>query len=369
MPYKFRASKKKQASLPIQEIKGRFDVLRELFLRRPLLIFGTIAILAVILISVPAYRMVMRQSEDRAWALEIEASHLFHEKPSVQDADKKDAAKVQTSVERLTKASILYDDILKRYPESGAAKIAQFEGGNVYFELEKYDLAEQRYLAFLKKETERKDLLPLVHLRLAYLYQNQKKDGQALDHFRIAYEWEGGLNKDQAGFERGSLLERIGQIPEAIETYKKVSDLFKDSPWGTEAKARLAGLTPSTATSTPADIVTPVVAKSVAKSMSSASSAVASKPTPIPAKVIPKTAVVVPPISSQETPKSAVVGTPTPTPPVPIVPSATPSTAVPLEITPDQLRMLREKGSLTIPLPPQESEPKKESAPAEAPKP
>jgi tetratricopeptide (TPR) repeat protein len=385
MPYKFRASKKnKQAIIPIQEIKGRFDLLKERFANRPLLTAGVITILAVVLISIPAYRIFTRQSEDRAWALEIEASRLFHEKQAaVSEADKKDATKGQTSMERLIKASMLYDDILNRYPASMAAVIAQFEGGNVYFELEKYDLAEKRYLAFLKKETAQKDLLPLVHLRLAYLYQKQKKDALALDHFRIAYEWEGGFNKDQAGYERGALLERIGKKDEAIETYKKVSEAFKDSPWGTEAKTRLAMLTASTATSTSSGVVIPAAATSMPP-------AVASMPAPVPAKFSPPTAVkargpvavgvptspkaakiTVPVVASpvvprEVTPKPVVVEMPT-DPPVPTAPTTVaPSTPIPLQITPEQLRMLREKGSLTIPLPPQ---PEAEVAPVPEKKP
>ncbi len=367
MPYKFRTSKKKQAIIPIQEIKGRLDLLKERFADRPLLTAGVITILAVLLISIPAYRMFMRQSEDRAWALEIEASRLFHEKPAAaKEADKKDATKGQTPMERLTKASILYDDILNRYPASTAAVIAQFEGGNVYFELEKYDLAEKRYLAFLKKETARKDLLPLVHLRLAYLYQKQKKDALALDHFRTAYEWEGGFNRDQAGYERGSLLERIGKKDEAIEIYKKVSEAFKDSPWGTEAKTRLAMLTTSAATSTSLGGLMSAVPTSMPP-------ALASMPAPVPAKMSSPTAVKAPapvavrvptavsvptitvPVDSapvvpkEVTPKPIVVETPT----VPPVPTVAPVSPIPLQITPEQLRMLREKGSLTVPLPPQ----------------
>ncbi len=362
MPYKIRVSKKKKEGVPTQEIKGWFDHITEQCSSRPLLTMGVIATVAVILISIPAYRIWIRQSEDRAWALEIEASRLFHEKPSLSEADKKDVTKVETSMERLTKAATLYDDILNRYPESGAAKIAQFEGGNVYFDLEKYDLAEKRYLAFLKNETERKELLPLVHLRLAYLYQKQKKDALALDHFGIVYEWEGGLNKDQAGFEKGSLLERIGKKAEAMETYKKVSGAFTESPWGTEAKARLAMLDPATkaaqATSTPA-VVTgpPATAAPVAAKFSP----------PLPTKLVQKKTVPV-----VVTPQAPAVHKSIPTPVVTPVPAPTtpavqsPSTAVPLEITPEQLRMLREKGSLTVPLPKQEPKPKAETPAGDA---
>ena len=422
MPYKIRASKKKQqAMIPVQELKGKVALLKERFSSRPLLTGGVIATVAVILISIPTYLLFMRQSEDRAWGLEQQASRLFHEKPALSEADKKDATKSETSLERLTKASILYDDILDRYPTSKAAVIAQFEAGNVYAELDNYALAEKRYLAFLKKETERKELLPLVHLRLAYLYQKQKKDALALDHFKTAYEWEGGFSKDQAGFERGSLLERIGKKQEAIEIYNKVSSTFTDSPWGTEAKARLAMLNSSDgkliATSTlpaaiasgvtPPAMPSPVSAPTVAAPIPAKfrSPSLVSTPSPskggtspagvtkpaVVQKMVPPTAPT-PTASSPVIPEpvlvevpSAAVGVPT-VPSVPSVapaPPSAPSTAIPLEITMDQLRLLREKGSLTIPLSPQppqapvpakvepivpleKSEPKKEVAPSGA---
>ncbi len=373
MPYKIRASKKKQAIIPIQEIKGRFDLLKERFASRPLLTGGVIATVAVILISIPAYGLFMRQSEDRAWGLQQEASRLFHEKVPAPTPEMATSTKLaETTAERLAKAAILYDDILDRYPASKAAVLAQFEAGNVYVELGNYDAAEKRYLAFLKKETDRKELLPLVHLRLAYLYEKQKKDAQALDHFKTAYEWDGGFNKDQAGFERGVLLERIGKKTEAIEILKKVSETFKDSPWGSEAKARLAMLDPTTApapvASMPPAIPTPTpvpvkftppsppknITIPVAQKASSPSPVVAqpTQPkgvtTPVP---VPVPVPAVPAIAPTPEPKPAA---PVPTPPAPDV---SPSTPIPLEITPDMLRQLCSKGTLTVPLPPQPQAP------------
>ena len=355
MPYKIRPSKKKETVLPAQKIKDRFKRLKEWFSSRPLLMTGVIASLLVTVVFVPSLWLFMRQSEDRAWGLEREASLLFHEKPTSPEKDNgaMPPVKEETLLVRLTKAAALYDEILDRYPASRAAVIAQFESGNVYFDLEKYDQAENRYLTFLKKETDRKDMLPLVHLRLAYLYQKKKNNALALDHFRIAYEWEGGFNKDQAGFERGVLLEKIGQKAEAIETYKKISGTFTDSPWGTEAKARLALLDPSkavqsappaTTQAVPATVVAPP-ATALAPPIQSKEAQKVIAPVPSPIKSVPKPI----PVQMPSSPAPAAA------PPQGTLPlqGTGPSTSVPIEITPEQLRLLREKGNLTIPLPKQ----------------
>jgi tetratricopeptide (TPR) repeat protein len=345
MPYKIRIPEKKQLVAPVEALKGRYHLMMEWISTRRSLVFSMIAIFTMVLISVPAYWFIQLQSEEKAWGLEREAARLFHEKPTpLSEADKKDPAKKEeTQTERWEKAAVIYDEIIKDYAKSSAAAIAQYNAGNVYFNLKKYDLAEERYKSFLKKETHQKELFPLVHLRLAYLYQEKKDHAKALDSLRIAYEWEGSYSQDHAGFEKGLLLEKIGNKKEAIDTYKKVSEQFKESPWGTEAKARLVMLDPASAvsaTSTPLTdtrgFVPPIVTSS-------------------PQPVAPPPAIrVKDPIPSVSLPKKR--ETPPPPPPVVVVPAAqtpsgSPDTPVAIEITPDQLRLLKEKGTLTVPLP------------------
>ncbi|HLG22757.1 MAG TPA: tetratricopeptide repeat protein, partial [Candidatus Manganitrophaceae bacterium] len=190
-----------------------------------------------------------QRANEKAWALEAEASTLFHEPPPLPQPKEegKETPKEMDKTERLKKAAGLYEEILTKYPRSHSAAIARFEAGNVYFELKEYDLAEKRYQEFLQKRSANKSLAAMVHLKLGYLYQAKGNDAEGLKQFRLAYEMEGAKNRDQAGFEVGRALEKGGSKEEASGVYKKVSEDFGQSPWGMEAKARLDRLNPPAA--------------------------------------------------------------------------------------------------------------------------
>jgi hypothetical protein len=112
-------------------------------------------------------------------------------------------------------------------------------------------------------------------------------------------------------------------------------------------------------------------------------SVVAKQPVPVPAQFSPKPKIIPAVISAKPvvgipvTPKVApkvidavapklvetsplivpAVGVPAHVPTLVPAPAPSPSNVVPLQITPEQLRLLREKGSLTVPLPPQPEAP------------
>ncbi|MEK7285971.1 MAG: tetratricopeptide repeat protein [Nitrospirota bacterium] len=410
MPYKIRSVQKKQTTAAkVEALKTRYKAVTAPASKRPRLTVSVIAILVITLIAAPAYLFFKRQSETKAWDLERQASTLVYEKQTpLSDADKKDPSKKEgqpalreSQTDRWLKAAKLYDEVNDRYAGSQAATIAQYNGGNVYFDLEKYDLAEKRYLSFLKKETDRSDLIPLVHLRLAYLYEKKKDNAKALDHLRLAYEAEGGRSQGQAGFEKGSLLEKMGNKKDAIVAYKEVSAKLTDSPWSTEAKTRLALLEPASATSTPPTPMPefgmerqkmPGIPPSLPPGMIMQPKSPPTLPTlptnvkrqipPMPTAAVPT----MPKVVTEKTPVPPVAKPIVPAVPAALIvpetaPAATvPSSApIPLVITPEQLKMLREKGTLSIPLPPsavstepalpvtqKEPEPAK---PTEAPKP
>ena len=383
MPYKIRPAQKKQ-TLPhkVEALREKYKTAIAPASRRPKLTSSIIALLVITLIFVPAYSFFKRHNETKAWDMEREASRFFYEKPTpLSEADKKDPSKKEESQsERWQKAASLYDEVSRRYSSTQAAAIAQYNAGNVYFDLEKYDMAEQRYLAFLKKQSNRKDLIPMVHLRLAYLYEKKKDNAKALDHLRVAYEAEGGLSQDQAGFEKGNLLEKMGNKKDAMTEYKAVSQKFTDSPWGAEAAARLAMLDPASATSmTTSTRMQGANVMQQQQGMPGIPGAVTSLPlgmTPPPRppqSVLPALPMNVKqpiaPMPSMPMPKAITMKPPVPAA-ISVVPAAAPltvapstavpaaatppstSTPIPLEITPEMLKMLREKGSLTIPLPP-----------------
>jgi predicted negative regulator of RcsB-dependent stress response len=247
MPYKIRVNKKKEAA-PLR-IVSRSEQMFDQVRTHPKWIWigaGSVLFLGVLILTV---QFLSHRAEEKAWALEAEASKLFHEPPPLPQPieDGKEPPKEMDKTERLKKSASLYDEIVQKYPRTDTARIAQYESGNVYFELEDLGSAENRYRAFLQKYQSHKELSALVHLKLGYLLQKKGDNASALDHFRTAYEMENGKNKDQAGFELGRSLEHAGKKEEAVETYKKLSERFAQSPWAAEANARLVVLNPPTA--------------------------------------------------------------------------------------------------------------------------
>ncbi len=209
-------------------------------------IFSSVGVLLLAGIVSFAVLSSNRRAEDRAHALQSEASRLFHEPPPLPEPKEegKPAPKILTKPERLKKAAELFDEVTKTYPRTKSAMIAQYESGNVYYALDALKTAKERYQAFLAKYPEQKTLSAMVRIKMAYLYQKEKNPSEAMARFRALYNAKDGYGKDQAGYEVGRLLETEGKGPEAIAIYKEITKDSKDSPWGMEAQGRLSILEP-----------------------------------------------------------------------------------------------------------------------------
>lgn len=251
MPHKIRVQKKRE---DVQlRLVSRSEEWVDQVRTHPKWIWGGIGVALALIVLIFTGWFINQRAEKSAAALEAEAFRLFHEPPPLpQPAEEgKPEPDIMDKTERLKKSAGLYDEIVEKYPRTNVARMAPYEGGNVYFELKEYDAAEKRYLAFLEKTADQKNLGSLAHLKLGYLYQRKGNVESASKHFRASYGTEGGNSRDQAGFELARALEMSNQKNEAVEIYKKVSEDFGKSPWGVEAKVRMDILNPPAA-STPA---------------------------------------------------------------------------------------------------------------------
>lgn len=273
MPQKIRVQKKRE-DVPLRLV-SRSEEWVEQVRTHPNWIWGGGGITLLIVALVAVVWFVNRQAENSAAALEAEASRLFHEPPPLPQPKEEGKPDPNTDImdktERLKKSASLYDEIVEKHPRTNIARTASYESGNVYFELKDYDQAEKRYLAALEKNAGQKNLASLIHLKLGYLYQKKGNPESALKQFRASYEAEGSRNRDQAGFELARALEASGKKDEAIGIYRKVSEDFVKSPWGTEAKVRMDILNPPTASAPassgtePAKAMTPPAAPTPAE--------------------------------------------------------------------------------------------------------
>jgi len=246
MPYKIRAQRKKEVDLV--QIQSRTEAFIEEALARPALIWGTIALLILLGAGFYSLQYFKRQAEDAAWALEAEASKLFHEPAPLPEPVEEGEAEAPDELldeqDRLKRAAELYDEVLEKHSGTKAAALALFESGNVHYKLGDYSKAEARYLSFLQKHADQKNIAELAQLRLAYLYAQKGDRPAARTRFQKLYESPGTVTKDQAGFELARVFEAEGQLDKAKALYENISQTYIDSPWGVEAKARLILLNP-----------------------------------------------------------------------------------------------------------------------------
>ena len=173
------------------------------------------------------------QRDDQAKLLEYEASKILSQ--SVAEGE----AAGQDRKESYEEASLVYGEILEKYSSSSAAPFAQYQLGNIYFELEQYDRAIEAYGEFIERYPGHDILLPMVYQRLGYARLRQGDRQAALDTFEQLIQRSEAWNRDQAYFEAGRLYEEQGVRDSAIDRYEGLIKDFPGSPWSSEAQLRL----------------------------------------------------------------------------------------------------------------------------------
>ena len=239
MPYKIRTVKKGYKE-PIDALKE--SRLIDSYSRYRGVLLGIVGLaIAGAVAGLFIWQMSIR-SERQAWAMEAEASRLYRENPELTAAMEK--KEIKDKDEHFKKALELYQKIVREYPRTSAAPVAQFYVGNTQFELKNNDGAIEAYKTFLADYGGKSELTSLVQTKLAYVYQQAGKEDEALKVFQTVMANDKAPNQDQAYYEVGRIYEAKGVKSEAIAAYEKASEQFKNSPWATEAKTRLALLNP-----------------------------------------------------------------------------------------------------------------------------
>jgi|GEM_PF-1112794 len=241
MPYRIRAVKKesKGPNLILQE----GAILADAYARHRKVAWGFLGLLALGVLAGLVVWQISSQKEARAWAIEDEATRLYHENPELAAILERKEFKDKN--EHYKKALALFQKVVQEYPRTSAASLSQYYVGNTEFELKEYDQAIQAYQKFLDRYGEKAPLAPLVETKLAYVLQQTGKPVEALKAFQRITENAKALNQDEAYYEMGRLYEAQDNKADAIATYEKTVQNFKGSPWSSEAQARLAVLRPA----------------------------------------------------------------------------------------------------------------------------
>lgn len=150
----------------------------------------------------------------------------------------------KNSADGYKKAVELLEEVIKLYPNSKAAKVAQYNIGNAYFKMNDIDKAEGAYKKFIDGYSSDKMLLSLVMQKLSYVYIAKKDYNMAIENLNKIISNTSFDGKDQAYFELGRLHETLNKKDDAVIKYEALVRDYSFSPWAAEGAARLKILKP-----------------------------------------------------------------------------------------------------------------------------
>ncbi len=143
------------------------------------------------------------------------------------------------SADGYKKAIELFEEVIKLYPNSKSASIAQYNIGNAYFKMNDFDKADEAYKKFIDKYSSDKILLGLVMQKLSYVYVAKKDYNKAIESLNRIISDSSVFGKDQAYFELGKLYEVLNKKDDAMSKYEALVKDYSSSPWAAEGAARL----------------------------------------------------------------------------------------------------------------------------------
>lgn len=194
---------------------------------------GVVVFLLLVALGVGAY-LLHRQSEQEAARLEWEAYRIFQE--ASQPPETPEEAQ-QRGVD-YGKALVAFQALLKAYPGTDAAPLAQFYLGLSYQRLEQWQEAAQAFETLVQTYP-RHRLVPLAWLALGYS-RSQARDIQgALEAFQQAREAPDSPVGAQATFEMGRLWEAQGDLDRARSFFQEATQRYPGTSWALSARVWL----------------------------------------------------------------------------------------------------------------------------------
>ncbi|MBE9546420.1 MAG: tetratricopeptide repeat protein [Proteobacteria bacterium] len=115
----------------------------------------------------------------------------------------------------------LYEELVKKYPNSDAATIALYSLGNIYFNLNEVDKSIDAYKEFIGKAKGKNDLTALAYIGLGYCYEVKKNFTEALKSF------ENSINYCIGGSYEGIIYRNMARIHEETNNPKKAVEYYK----------------------------------------------------------------------------------------------------------------------------------------------
>ena len=207
-------------------------------------LYAALAILAVGAIAYGWYSYDRKQQQESQNLLGV-ALEKFHTSVQQQSPDPntpKPDYQYKSDEEKYKDAQKDFKQIIEKYGSTDAADIAGYQAGICAFYLKDYKSAE----ALLKQSaavSEKNFLYYQARLALANLYNLTSRPQESVKALKSAVEKNRNfVPQDYLLIQLATSYEKAGQTKEAMDTYQKVMDQFKDSPIGYQAQTRLAEL-------------------------------------------------------------------------------------------------------------------------------
>lgn len=224
------------------EIREKFaDAIRSVSLhgREVLYIIGVVIAVGLIAFGWFYYERKQQEESQNMLGIAIEKFQAPVGPAPADPSGQKQKYNYKTEEEKYTDALKSFEQIVKQHGNTPAADMARYQAGICAFYLKNYKKAEE-YLLQAGKVSDRNVLYFQSRIALANLYN---LTGRSADATRVLDE---AIRKDKdlvppeyLMFQSAETLAKAGKTKEAITTFQKILDQYKDSPVSYQAQARL----------------------------------------------------------------------------------------------------------------------------------
>jgi predicted negative regulator of RcsB-dependent stress response len=226
MPRVIKKKNRKKAAGAETEVVGKLSDIRDQLRtkQRTVLTYG---IIAIVIVAAAAGILFYRYSEGRqARQLAYEAYKAYYNEYQKQPG---------AGQEHFQKAL----DLFKQAFQKRKSATVLFYIASSYSELGKYDDALKTLNELIRDYPSDKDVLPLAYQKIADIQIKKGDKDAALKTLNTLYISAGSIYKDLALVESARILESEGKKEEALAKYRELVEKFKDSPYLTEAEAKI----------------------------------------------------------------------------------------------------------------------------------
>lgn len=200
-----------------------------------------VAVVGVLVLAGSAWGIVQflqHRSEEQAAGLYAEAMNTYQ---ATQAPDRQLRVLSPETIAALEQAISEFQAVRDAHPQTRHAALALFHQANAYAALGRFDEAVARYNTWLA-DYPKNPLAPLVVQRFGYALWVQGKPEEALARFNQVIAIPDAPNRDLSYFEKGRVLEQMGQNAQALEAYTALAKEYMSSPWTSEGNARIIAL-------------------------------------------------------------------------------------------------------------------------------